>query len=52
MVPFPPVVESDRFETSYLINHPRHIRGSHGLKIPLMIGLNLDEGAMKSARKC
>uniref|UniRef100_A0A182SV11 carboxylesterase n=1 Tax=Anopheles maculatus TaxID=74869 RepID=A0A182SV11_9DIPT len=48
MIPFPPVVEPDA-PGAFITKHPRDEYEPHGIGLPWMTGLTLDEGALKSA---
>lgn len=49
MVAFPPVVEAPG-PNAFISEHPRDVTEVHGDSIPYIIGINLDEGALKTAR--
>lgn len=48
MIPFPPVVEPD-LPGAFITEHPRDVITPHGLDIPWITGITMDEGVMKSA---
>ncbi|XP_053697726.1 juvenile hormone esterase [Sabethes cyaneus] len=48
MIPFPPVVEPD-LPGAFITKHPRDEYEPHGLTLPWMTGLTMDEGALKTA---
>ncbi|XP_059619894.1 venom carboxylesterase-6 [Phlebotomus argentipes] len=48
MIPFVPVVEPDHPE-AFITKHPREEMQPHGLSLPWMSGVTMDEGALKSA---
>lgn len=48
MIPFPPVVEHEH-PGAYITKHPRDEVAPHAASLPWIIGLNSDEGTMKSA---
>lgn len=50
VVPFPPVVEPD-LPGAFITKHPRETIGKDTRAIPLVIGINFDEGLLKSARE-
>lgn len=49
MVPFPPVIEGNHGEDSFITENPRFNSDVHGLEVPWMTGVTSEEGAMKSA---
>lgn len=50
MVPFPPVVEPD-LPGAFITKHPRETIAENTRAVPLVTGINFDEGLLKSARK-
>lgn len=50
MVPFAPVVEPD-LPGAFIIKHPRDAIPENSLRIPLMTGINFDEGLLKTTGK-
>lgn len=48
MIPFVPVVEPDHPE-AFITKHPREEFDPHGLSLPWLSGVTMDEGALKTA---
>lgn len=48
MLPFSPVIEP-RSPEAIITDNPRYAKNTHGRTIPIMIGMNKDEGSMISA---
>lgn len=48
MVPFPPVVEPD-LPGVFITEHPSNVITEKSLQIPLITGVNYDEGLLKTS---
>ncbi|GAB0091516.1 hypothetical protein DMENIID0001_063680 [Sergentomyia squamirostris] len=48
LIDFAPSLEKDR-EGAFITSHPQTLEVNHGHKIPLLIGINSEEGALASA---